>query len=385
MPSRRDLLAALGTGAALGFAGCAGGDCTPVEPDGIEWPHPGGGAANASALPDLTVPSRVAERWETTLAPEDGLDAFAGVVAGGDRLVALGRSGDAGFWSQFDVRSGERTAHERLPPTIAAPPVLADGHTVAVFQTSDGAHLRVLDSGDEVDHYSLANRPTMPRAADDVLFGGDADGAYAYAPGEGERWRQPFGDPEEAPAIPYPPAVDDERVYVPVVSSGDRGVYALDRANGEILWSVPDLRAFRAPARIGSLLFVPAKSELVALDAASGERQWTTPTLDDRPTFPPPAGVGEQLVLSDGSTIHGLGAETGEKTWSVDFESAGRPVVGGDTAVVSAGDTLGVVALALDDGSERWRLDDVSLAAPLGNGVLVKRRDDLIACPACEN
>lgn len=385
MPSRRDLLATLGTGAALGLAGCSGGGCTPVEPTGVDWPHRGGGAANASALPDRTAPSRVAERWETTLAPAGGLDAFAGVVAGEDRLVTLLRSGDTGFWSRFDVRTGERTGHDRLPPTIAAPPVLVDGRTVAVLQTAEGAHLRVLDDGEEIERYSLANRPTTPRAAAGVLFGGDARGAYAYAVGDGERWRQSFGDPEEAPAVPYPPAVDDERVYVPVASSGDRGVYALDRANGEILWSAPDLRAFRAPARIGATLFVPAKSELVALDAATGEEQWTTPTLDDRPAFPAPAGEGERLALSDGRTIHGLDAETGEKTWSVGFESAGRPVVVGDTAVASAGDTLGVVALALPDGSERWRLDDVSLAAPLGNGVLVKRRDDLIACTACEN
>jgi len=382
MPSRRDLLATLGAGTAFGLAGCTGRGCTPVEPAGIEWPHLGGGPGNAAAAPELPAPARVAERWRTTIAPEGGLDAFAGVVADGDRLVALGRSGDAGFWSQFDVRTGDRTDHARLPATIAAPPVLVAGHTAVVFQTDDGASLRILDGGEETDRHSLANRPTAPRAADGVLFGGDAAGAYAYEPESGERWRQSFGDPEAAPAVPHSPAVDDRRVYVPVVSSGDRGVYALDRASGEILWSAPGLRAFRPLARSGSLLLVPTESELVALDAATGEQQWTTPTLDDRPAFPPPAGAGDRLALSDGRSVHGLDRDTGEKTWSAGFESAGRPIVVGDSVLVGA---EGVVALDLADGSERWRLDDVSLAAPLGNGVLVKRRDDLIACTACEN
>ena len=382
MPSRRDLLATIGAGATFGLAGCAGGDCTPAEPVGIEWSHLGGDARNAAAAPELPAPSRVAERWRTTLAPDGGLDAFAGVVADGDRLVALGRSGDAGFRSQFDVRTGDRTAHARLPATIAAPPVLVDGHTAVVFQTADGASLRVLDGAEETDRHSLANRPTTPRAADGVLFGGDSAGAYAYAVGDGERWRQPFGDPDAAPAVPYPPAVDDEHVYVTVTSESDRGVYALDRASGEIRWSAPGLRAFRAPARSGSLLLVPAKSELVALDAATGEEQWTTPTADDHPAFPPPAGLGERLALSDGGTVHGIDRDTGEKRWSTDLGSPDRPIVVGDSVIVAAD---GVVALDIADGSERWRLDDVSLAAPLGNGVLVTRRDDLIACTACEN
>ncbi|MFD1525580.1 outer membrane protein assembly factor BamB family protein, partial [Halolamina salina] len=211
---------------------------------------------------------------------------------------------------------------------------------------------------------------------------GDADGAYAYEVGNGERWRQPFGDPEEAPATPYPPAVDEERVYVTVTSESDRGVYALDRRDGEILWSVPGLRAFRAPARSGSLLLVPVKSELVALDAATGERQWRTATRDDRPAFPPPAGLGARLALSDGETVHGIDRDTGEKQWSTDLDSPDRPAVVGDSVLVGAD---GVVALDLADGSERWRIDDVSAAMPLGNGVLARRRDELIACTACEN
>ncbi|WP_435118119.1 PQQ-binding-like beta-propeller repeat protein [Halolamina sp. C58] len=382
MPSRRDLLATIGAGAALGLAGCAGRDCTPVEPTGIDWPNPGGGPRNAAAAPDLPAPGRVAERWRATLAPEGGLDAFAGVVADGDRLVALGRSGDAGFWSQFDARTGERTAHAELPATIAAPPVLVDGHTALVFQTADGASLRLLDDGEVVDRHSLANYPTTPRAADGVLFGGDADGAYAAELGTGERWRQPFGDPEEAPAIPYPPTVDEERVYVTVTSASDRGVYALDRRDGEILWSAPGVRAFRPPARSGSLLLVPVQSGLVALDAATGEERWTTPTRDDRPAFPPPAGLGAQLALSDGGAVHGIDRATGEKRWSTDLDSPDRPAVVGDSVLVAAD---GIVALDLADGSERWRLDGVSAALPLGNGVLARRGDELIACTVCEN
>ncbi|MFC6736779.1 PQQ-binding-like beta-propeller repeat protein, partial [Halolamina salina] len=94
------------------------------------------------------------------------------------------------------------------------------------------------------------------------------------------------------------------------------------------------------------------------------------------------AGLGARLALSDGETVHGIDRDTGEKQWSTDLDSPDRPAVVGDSVLVGAD---GVVALDLADGSERWRIDDVSAAMPLGNGVLARRRDELIACTACEN
>jgi outer membrane protein assembly factor BamB len=383
MPSRRDLLATLGAGVVAGLAGCSGSDCSPVEPVGTDWPQPGGDPANTAAAPDHDVRSPVGERWRTQAGGGSEVLAFAGAAVDTDRIVALGRTTDVGFLTRFDTASGEQTDHVRVPRRIAAPPVVVDGYTAIVVRTDAGAALRLLEGGEVRQRHSLGDAPATPRAADGVLFGGDANGAFAYGTEDGRRWRRDFGDEREGGAVSFSPAVDDGTAYVTVTSSSDRGIYALDRASGEVLWSVEGPRAFQSPVRVGSLLLVPAEYELLALDAATGERRWSTPTPADRRAFLTSAGRGQRLAVSDGWAVHGLDRETGELGWSVDFEGVGRPVVVGDTVVASDG--TGVVALDLADGSERWRLDRVSLVAPLANGVLVRRDDELVACTTCEN
>ncbi|MFW5938965.1 MAG: PQQ-binding-like beta-propeller repeat protein [Halolamina sp.] len=383
MPSRRDLLATIGAGVALGTAGCAGRDCTPAEPAGIDWPQPGADPGNTAAV-DGTVPARVGERWRSSIASDHDVLAFAGAVVEDDHLVGTARISETGLYSEYDLADGEVGTRVTLPRTVAAPPVSVSGLTAVVVQTDDGSELRLLEAGTEIDRHSLGDAPATPRAAGTTLFGGDAEGAFGYEVTRNEeRWRREFGDSEEAGAVPFSPAVDDRRVYVTVTSSSDRGIYALNRLHGEVDWAVEGPRAFRDPVRTGSLLLVPVEYELLAFDAETGERRWSTPTPADRHAFLPPAGAGERLAVSDGWAVHGLDRETGELGWAVDFEGVDRPIVVGDTVLASNSEET--LALALEDGSERWRLDDVTLAAPLGNGVVVRSGDELVACTTCEN
>ncbi|SFP37085.1 PQQ-binding-like beta-propeller repeat protein [Halolamina sp. R1-12] len=384
MPSRRELLATIGAGAAVGFAGCTGSDCTPTEPAGIDWPQPGGDPGNTAAVPDGSVPGRVGDRWRTPIVPDADLLAFAGAVVDGDRIVGLARIAETGLYTEYDLGDGSTGTRVTVPERIASPPVAVAGSTAVVSATDDGAELRLLGNGTGAGRYALGDAPATPRAAGTTLFGGDADGAFAYeVTGGGERWRREFGDEVEGGAVSFSPAVDDRRAYVAVTSSSDRGIYALNRSHGEVNWSIAGPRATRAPVRTGSLLLVPTPYELLAFDAETGERQWSTPTPADRRTFRSPAGTGAGPVVADGAAIHRLDPETGDLGWSVDFDGVGRPAVVGDAVLASNGEATR--ALELGDGSERWRLDDVSLVAPLGNGVLVRREDELIACTACEN
>ncbi|WP_049981172.1 PQQ-binding-like beta-propeller repeat protein [Halolamina rubra] len=384
MPSRRDLLATIGAGAALGLAGCASRDCTPIEPAGTDWPQPGGDSGNTAAIPDGSLPARVGDRWRASIVPDADLLAFAGAVVDGERIVGLGRIAETGLYTEYDLADGSTGTRVTVPERIASPPVVVAGFTAVVAATDDGAELRLLSNGTESGRYALGAAPATPRAAGTTLFGGDADGAFAYEVTDGrERWRREFGDQQEGGAVSFSPAVDDRRAYVTVTSSSDRGIYALNRLHGETDWSVTGPRATRAPVRAGSLLLVPTRNELLAFDAETGERRWSTPTPADRRTFSSPAGTEAGLVVADGAAIHELDPETGELGWSVDFEGVGRPLVVGD-AVLASNDGA-TRALELGDGSERWRIDDVSLVAPLGNGVLVRRGDELIACTACEN
>lgn len=384
MPSRRDLLAAVGAGATFGLAGCAGRDCTPADPTTIDWPQPGGDPRNTAAAPDRSVPSRVGERWRVPIAPDNDLRAFAGAVVDDDHLVGAGRVSASGFYGEYDLRDGSMGTRITVPSTVAAPPVSVAGFTAVVCATNDGAELRLFNDGVETGRYSLAGSPATPRAAGTKLFGGDADGAFAYeVTGDEERWRHDFGNDAEGGAVPFSPAVDDDSVYVAVTSSSDRGIYALDRLDGEIEWEIEGPRPSRGLVRVGSLLLVPVQYELLAFDAATGERRWSTPTPADRQTFRTPAGTNAGLVVSDGAALHRLDPGTGEIAWSVDAEGGGRPIVVGDAVLSST--ASGVVARELGDGSERWWIDDVSLVAPLRNGVILRREDELIACTACEN
>jgi len=384
MPSRRDLLSTIGAAAVVGLAGCASRDCTPAAPVGVDWPQPGGDPGNTASIPDGSLPARVGDRWRAPIVADADLRAFAGAVVDGDRIVGLARIAETGLYTEYDLADGSTGDRATVPERIASPPVSVSGFDAVTYATDSGSEIRLLDGGTESGRYALGAAPATPRAAGTTLFGGDASGAFAYeVTRDEERWRREFGDPEEGGAVSFSPAVDDRRVYVAVTSSSDRGIYALNRLHGEVDWAVTGPRASRAPVRTGSLLLVPTRNELLAFDAESGERRWSTPTPAERRTFRSPAGTEAGLVVSDGTTLHRLDPETGDLGWSVGYETVGRPIVVGDAVVASAGDA--VVAHELADGSERWRLDNVSLVAPLGNGVVVRRQDELIACTACQN
>jgi outer membrane protein assembly factor BamB len=382
MPSRRDVLATLGVGAAVGLTGCAD-DGSPAVADALQWPQPGGGPRNAAVAPDQNAPAAVAEGWRTSILPDGDLLAFAGGIADEGQVVAAGRTREGGFCNRFSLRGGDAERSRSVPMAVSAPPVSVSGGIALVYTSDGSAELSVL--GDGGRGYSFAGpTPPAPRAADEVLFAGDTGGAFAYdVAADDPSWHRAFGDDREGGNIPFTPAVDDEAVYVTVTSSTDRGVYALDRHGGEVLWSVEGPRAFRGMARVGSLLLVPVQYELLALDAATGERRWSLPTPADRRTFHAPAGTARRLAVSDGTALHLLDPDTGELGWHVEYEQVGRPVVVGHTAIASTGS--GVVANDLADGSERWRVEEASLIAPLGNGVLAREDDELVAYTASEN
>ena len=303
MPSRRDLLATIGAGAALGLAGCASRDCTPAAPVGTDWPQPGGDPGNTAALPDGSVPARVGDRWRTPIVPDADLLAFAGAVVDGDRIVGLSRIPETGLYTEYELRDGSTGTRVTVPERIAAPPVSVSGFDAVTAATADGSELRLFADGTESGCYVFGSAPATPRAAGSTLFGGDADGAFAYeVTDDRERWRRTFGDPQEGGAVSFSPVVDDRRVYVTVTSSSDRGIYALNRLHGEIDWSVPGPRATRAPVRTGSLLLVPVRYELLAFDAETGERRWSaefpTQTVEGDMVMSGPAA---QPTVADGA------------------------------------------------------------------------------------
>jgi len=110
------------------------------------------------------------------------------------------------------------------------------------------------------------------------------------------------------------PVADGDRVYT---HDADAHVYAVDDATGDAAWTRDDVADPRgSPAVADDVLVLTTSTGTIGLDPATGDRRWRTAHAD-------PGLFG------------------------------GRPVVHAGVAYVPAG--LALLALDVDDGSERWR------------------------------
>lgn len=169
-----------------------------------------------------------------------------------------------------------------------------------------------------------------------------ADGAVKWVFGESKHsvWAEPL--------------VDGDRVYV---SSQDHSLYALNTADGSLIWE-QDLGAALAgaPAIADGTLYVGTfGNRLLALDAETGEQRWSFPT--NYFVWDTPALVDGTLYFTDlQGTIYAVEAADGSEVWrqaASGFTRAAPAVVDGTVIV---GDHNGnLIGLNAADGAERWR------------------------------
>jgi len=145
---------------------------------------------------------------------------------------------------------------------------------------------------------------------------------------------------------------------------------AVDRESGEVLWTTDRFLTVSDGQVLAEDLDVSGKvetSNVAVLDPATGEARWDL----KRPLFGDVVIVGDTLVLTqdDGGIGRATGYEVADGTerWQAKVPPVGRTRVepiGDDAILVISGDVSGsvagdrgtaVVALALADGSERWR------------------------------
>jgi outer membrane protein assembly factor BamB len=95
-------------------------------------------------------------------------------------------------------------------------------------------------------------------------------------------------------------------------------------------------------------------SELIALDAVTGERGWSV-AVDGLFEYAPAYAEGTLFVGTMGGTVYGIDAETGEFSWEQEIADGtfGPPVVRGDVLYL-CDFSGGVYALSTNDGSTRW-------------------------------
>jgi outer membrane protein assembly factor BamB len=176
--------------------------------------------------------------------------------------------------------------------------------------------------------------------------------------------------------VDAPVAVAGDRVlaasaYLDLEKLGDRAVYCLDAATGDVRWrTAVKLNPWGGPTVAGGTVVFGgstigydlkvlkgARGEVTALDLATGKERWRKETA---------GGVVSCVAVADGLAIasatdgkvRAFDLATGERRWIYDAKTPLFAPVGIAAGTVYAGDLQGVVhALALADGTPRWTID----------------------------
>ncbi len=157
------------------------------------------------------------------------------------------------------------------------------------------------------------------------------------------------------------PVTGGGRVYI---AAGDRGVFALDNASGQVIWNrnPGGARIHSTPAydpETGSLFVLSTNGTLYRLNAATGETigQFATGASSELPL--PPALFGDRVFFSMGNRVYAVHKVSMSLIWSYD---AGATVhtppaysPSWDRVVVASQD-LYVHAINNSNGSRAWRV-----------------------------
>lgn len=379
MPSRRQLLATIGTTGLVGAAGCLGEfrDAIGSAPtvDGPcptrDWTWPtAGGDPGRTGRTDTAPPPTDAD-VENLLAgvTTDGRQRLAaGLPAVGDGVayvpstpgvlaVDLESPGEDPRWT-YDLDDNVGAT-----PTLACGAVLVPGlNTLVVLDPDTGErYWRVKEGG----HHS-----TAVTAADETAFlAGVNPHAVDVRTGEVE-WSVEGGDTL---------AVDDG-VYTTLNGNGTGGIYAHDR-DGEPRWHLALGKIVGSASALDGTVWVADNGGTVyAIDADTGETYWSRQLDGVEKIHSGLAVRGDDLVVPAGvgSLSHVVDAATGEPRWSANTGIVtGRPVVGDDW--VAFGRTNhGVTVYDRATGEERatWTRDEYGLGTisglvPVENGFVV--------------
>lgn len=177
---------------------------------------------------------------------------------------------------------------------------------------------------------------------------------------------QPTGLDPTGPAS-YPPVVADGRL----VATTESQLLALDAATGQIDWTrgYDDGTAFGGLAVAGGTVYVPRASGVSAHRLSSGTRRWQT-TFEDA-VLSGPAVTADALVAAtnDGEnrtgTVRCVDPSSGDRRWSHQFESFvfRPPAVDGDAVYVASqvfsdrDATPTVAALDVSSGEVLWSFE----------------------------
>lgn len=173
------------------------------------------------------------------------------------------------------------------------------------------------------------------------------------------------------------PLVTADRIYIGTHSSLDQNyLHAIDRTTGARIWrlELPDAMS-GTPLLVGNRLLVPA-GDLYALDPANGAVLWSFAQEPLSRGASTPAIAGNVVLVQGADDVadgrlYALDLATGARKWAID---AGNDYAGIYTPLVVGGVVLGVS----ERGSSQWPTGNgIPFAADIATGAIVWSNPDV--------
>ena len=318
MPSRREVLAGIGTVGVAAAAGCLGGGSPePGTDDSYTWTTSGADLRNSRAVPDGVAPrDEPTVDWHVDL--DSGIAASEPIVTENTVLVTTGP----------DIVAFDRETRERrwsIDP--------------------------------ENDAYSYDSSPTV---FDGTVYVPERQVLTARDLETGEvDWSREFERVIGRNSLAVSEVGDDARVYV----AGGNAVYALDAASGDTLWEQEVLGiAQHALATDADSLYVATRGGELYDIRRGGAIEWRR-TIDAGIRSAPMVLTSRDRRLRGGVAVaSGDGAvvyfdRSGAREWRSEIGGAGGDglAIAHRTVLARSGSTL--YALDSNDGGTRWRVD----------------------------
>ncbi|WP_159077020.1 PQQ-binding-like beta-propeller repeat protein [Halococcoides cellulosivorans] len=230
---------------------------------------------------------------------------------------------------------GPGTFPTALLPTTGALFVQAYPWMVRLFDPATGEMQTGYELPDEDDRIVRGGA-----LVDGTLYIGTWDSVTAFEASTGRTvWSRRVGEASfETYSEPIggraTPAIVDDALYVHGAISGEWGLYALDRDDGETRWRQPLPGGEPTdPVPAGETIVVANRGtgDIHALDRTDGTLQWTANvpprrTQDERVGTTTPIVHRESVCVPTGAgTVRAFAAETGEAVWEYDLGTETPP------------------------------------------------------------
>lgn len=284
------------------------------------------------------------------------------IAGGADRqndgaVHAVSQAGEE-VWSWTPPEPDSAFGPNRL---IGTPPTVVDG-TLYVINKSDTLYGIDAASGEPTLEMDVPD-DGAPTVVDDRLYAVGWDTAFAVdLTAEEVIWEKSDDD------WAGEPLVVDGSVYL-TRENDSVTVASLDAADGEIEWEYDGgYGEYSGANLLDETLFVTGEAgafdpgELIAIDITEGEDIWVEP-LEDGFGASEPVIYDGRVFVSDDEYVLAFDADSGEREWSThvaaEHERGAQtypPTVAGDKVFVTS--DFGVDCLAADSGDSLWRYEE---------------------------